>query len=162
GEIMAAKTLQQKLNVLAKKVLSVSHGDFCLVMLPTRDGHILRVRAAECVADRITWGEVLQKLCRLLEIPQMPEVRFGSHKLFTTDDPLGEKIIAEITKHTELKQTLNTVLLIPLKEGATFVGLCIVGEVARRQSEVFTEQEIGSAVTIADNAAPLIHDARLM
>jgi len=162
GEIMAAKTLQQKLNVLAKKILSVSQGDFCLVLLPTRDGHNLRVRAAEIVEDRISWGEVLQKLCRLLEIPQMPEVLLGSHTLFTSDDPLGEKIIAEITKHTELEQTLKTVLLIPLKGGATFAGLCIVGVVAGRHGEVFTKQEIGSTVTIADNAGPLIYDARLM
>lgn len=162
SEIMAAKTVQQKLDIVAKKVLSVSHGDFCAVMLPTRDGHNLRVRAAEIIEDRVGWGDVLQKVCRLLEIPQMPEVLLGSHKIYTADDPLGVKIIDEITKHAELKQTLKTVLLIPLKEGATFVGLCIVGEVAGRHAEVFTEQEIGSAVMIADSAAPLIHAARLM
>lgn len=160
--VNAAKTLQEKLNLVAKKVLSGSNGDFCLVMLPTRDGHNLRVRAAETVRHRVTWSGVIDKLCRLLEIPEMPEGLLAGPKLFTAADPLGTQIIREIIKRAKLKQQLKSVLLIPLKEGPTFVGLCILGEVAGGNGKAFTDQSIRSAVMFADNAAPWIYQARLM
>jgi GAF domain-containing protein len=161
SDVGHAETLPEKLSIVAKRVLAESNGDFCLVLLPTRDGHNMRVRAAETVEKRVSWGEVMGKLCSMLEIPQMAEVLLASHKIFTEDDPLGAQIIEDIAERAELKQKLKTVLLIPLKEGP-FGGLCILGEVEGRTREVFTDQSVLSAVTIIDNLSALIHPARKM
>jgi GAF domain-containing protein/ActR/RegA family two-component response regulator len=161
NDIGRAETLPEKLSIVAKKVLSDSNADFCLVLLPTRDGHNMRVRAVEVVEQRVTWGEVMGKLCTMLEIPQIAEVLLASHKIFTREDPLEAQIIEDITERAELKETLKTILLIPLKEGP-FGGLCMLGEVEGRTSEVFTVQRILSAVTTVDNVSPLIHTARKM
>lgn len=161
-EVNDAKTLQQKLNLVAKKVLSVSNGDFCAVLLPTRDEHNLRVRAVQIMEHRVSWGEVIDQVCSLLELPQMAEELLSSHKLFTADDALGKQVIENIVEHTGLKQQLKSVLLIPLKTGTAFTGLCILGEVAGRSDEAFTDQRIALSVMIADSATPLIHQARSM
>jgi GAF domain-containing protein/CheY-like chemotaxis protein len=162
AQILAAQTVLQKLRTVARQLLSVSNGHFCLVMLPTRDGHILRVRAAEVASNRVSWGEVIEKPSSLLEIPQLSEVLLSSYRLLRADDALGEELLVEIDKLTELKQELKSILLIPLRVGAALVGLCILGEVTNGKDNPFTDQEIGSAVKLSEAAAPLIHQARLM
>jgi len=161
-EVMAAKTLEEKVNIFAGKALSESTADFCLVLLPTRDEHSQRVRAVKIVEGRVSLGNVIEKVCSLLEIENLPEKLSGSHVLFTADDALGRRIIRIITNHTELKQQLKSVLLIPLKAGTAFAGLCMLGEVAGRSDEVFTEQRIALSVMFAASAAPSIHQGRLM
>jgi GAF domain-containing protein/AmiR/NasT family two-component response regulator len=163
SNVIAADGLEDKLKIVSQKMLEVSSADFCLVMLLTRDGHNLRVRAAhpEPGATTLKWNPALGELCSILEIENLSEMVLGaSHKIFRRGEPFGDRLLQIITSRVSLEQALESVLLVPLKVGARFIGLCILGELPGRVAQTFIEVRIGSAVTLANSAASAINQAR--
>lgn len=161
--ISAADGLDDKLNIVSKKMLEISSADFCLVMLLTRDGHNLRVRAAHPDPDEyaLNWNPRPGDLCSILTIQPLRDAILGSsHKVFRKGETVGDELLQSLAHHISLGHTLESVLLIPIKEGAKFIGLCILGELRERDGATFTDERIGSAVILADRAASPIQQAR--
>jgi GAF domain-containing protein len=162
SQVIGAPELNDKLEIVSKKLLEISEADLSVVVLLTRDGRQLRVRAAHADDPHNKWDPGIGKLCSLLTIPHLAEEVMGaSHKVYKTSEPFGDRLLQSLSDHISLEQKLQSVLLIPLKEGATFAGLCILGSMGFDR-EVFTDQQIGAAVTIAERAAPLIQQARTL
>lgn len=161
SEVAAAPDIENKLRIVSKKLLDVSGADFSIVMLLTSDGHSLRVRAGHAVETRVTWNPGMGQVCSLLAIPHLAEsVLSASHKTYKRGEPFGERLLQSLAEHASIKQKLRSVLVVPLKQGANFEGICVLGEMDGHAGEIFTGQRIGSAVTVAESAAPLIQQAR--
>jgi GAF domain-containing protein/FixJ family two-component response regulator len=155
-----ADGLERKLRIVSSKMLEVSNADFGLIMTLTRGGQDLRVRAAHARSDAFNWNPRIGTTCSILAVPYLAEAVLGtSHKIIKRNELSGERLLKTISEHIELEEPLDSVLLVPLKEGAKVIGLCILGELAGHEGEVFTGRPIGSAVTIAEAASPLIQQA---
>lgn len=154
AEITRAAKLTDKLKIVCRKLREVSGADFGLVMLLTRDGHNLRVRAGSA-RKNFDWDPGIERLCSLLSLPNVEEaVRVSSHKVFCD----GEDLLEQIWNHVGLKQPLKSVLLIPLRQGASLQGVCLLGDT--HDVNPFTGESIGSAVMLADSACALIEHGR--
>ncbi|MCA1634096.1 MAG: GAF domain-containing protein, partial [Acidobacteria bacterium] len=162
SDVIAADGLEGKLEVVSRNLLEVISADFCLVMLLTRDSHNLRVRAAHARPDAtFNWHPKIGGLCSILADSNISESVLGAdNKIFKRGEPLGEPLLQNLVRRLALEQPLDSVLLIPLKEGARFVGLCILGELCGCNGGIFGQQRILRAVTLADKAASFVQQAR--
>jgi PAS domain S-box-containing protein len=160
--VTQARDLKEGLNALAEGMVKSLGVTFCQILFLGPNPRSLRVETAYPVSrlqsKPLQWKPEIGKILDLENAPFLENLLKPSRPLVYRRDGMAEGayLTQYIQRTVGLDNEVESVLVIPLKSGRGALGICILGEVRQWDRNPFTEERIGLARSIADQAAGLI------
>ncbi|MDX1523213.1 MAG: GAF domain-containing protein, partial [Anaerolineae bacterium] len=168
--VAQAENLTEALQSLAQMLTTFLDISFCRNFLLSEDQQFLVPYAAfalypkKIAKNHLDWnvdrdeGRIVVK-----EWPQLENLLTErSYKVFRADHIQDAAFLSERSRQLGLKQSVQSLLLIPLQAGNRVVGLLALGEMRTWDTAPFTEQKQELAIAIADQTAMMIERVRLL
>lgn len=150
GQLLSVRDVDQVLLSIADRTLGLLDSDICGVLL--REDDEVRMRA--CVGNRAVETARL----RMRRGQGVAGLVFLTGEPAKVDDYLADRTISQDFMFLAAKEETRSALAVPLRLRGGLIGVL---EVWRRRPSVFTEQDVGRMVTLADFATIAIDNARL-
>ncbi len=163
--VAEAQNLEEALQIVVEAMMRVCPSSYFHIMLRSREGNNLTVRAAARSRDVLGhWNPALNESCRLLGTllsNQKWQKNFedGDHIIIDNDDRANASLLTYATKRLSLQSALDSALIIPLRSGKKIFGLCLFWSTSREERGLFSKENIEFAVALAAQASAPIEKA---
>jgi len=160
-----AEDLTDGLSRLAQLMVSLLHHSFCRILLVDESGLFLVTEAVyPSPSDReLGWEPGLKARIPMSKWPELPMVLLqGTPVVRSFRDEGVRDRLQDFSRQLGLRETIQSLLLVPLKIDNRLIGLLDLGELRSEELSKFTEEDIRLAAAIAAQTTMLIERMRLL
>jgi PAS domain S-box-containing protein len=165
GAVAQADTVHNGLQLLAKMLLKLLPAAFCRILLLDDSGRYLTIEAAEAApraGEPLDWQDRRGQRLKIDEYEDLRKILEGSEpKVVRACKDRSRPWLEKYSEWLNLKSTVQSLLLVPLRVGETVVGLLSLGELRKEERCPFTGDKSDLAAKIAGQVAALIDRRRL-
>lgn len=158
--ITQAENQTSGLQILAELLVTILNNTFCRIFLLDDSQKFLIAKAAHRIPrsqKQLEWNPRLEEATAIADWPGLNKFlnESGSTIIRITGEK-GKNLLTEWTDRLEMKQPIQSLLVIPLRTRERVIGLLDIGEVRNLKRVPFSSEKRDLAIAIADQIAVLI------